>query len=296
MSQKARDKLPKESPLKRSWGGNDSLRIILTIIIPHLKLTLKEIWSSREGPSIDSFLLVKYIESTDFDKLIQENKGQLNYDFLPTTPLDPLKFNWSHLSLGWYMSLLFGNIYNAGENVKVFTGNKNKIMKNFSSTLVSFSKFTSGWTGLNKQAPGTGSVSNESDVVTSWVGSAVTNTNPWAYTSIKLFKIEPIANEGFFGSANTKTVNNIMASPSTPNGVNDMANTLARKFSDFRIRNNSSSSISSMHSANSILNTPIDEQEAYFGKYVPRNSVSSLHSLNTLNRSRTNTPRNSVCM
>ncbi|CUM47121.1 uncharacterized protein AC631_03506 [Debaryomyces fabryi] len=296
MSQKARDKLPKESPLKRSWGGNDSLRIILTIIIPHLKLALKEIWSSREGPSIDSFLLVKYIESTDFDKLIQENKGQLNYDFLPTTPLEPLKFNWSHLSLGWYMSLLFGNIYNAGENVKLFTGNRNKIMKNFSSTLVSFSKFTSGWTGLNKQAPGTGSVSNESDVVSNWVESALTNTNPWAYTSIKLFKIEPIANEGFFGSANTKAVNSIMASPGTPAGVNDMANTLARKFSDFRIRNNSSSSISSMHSTNSIINTPIDEQEAYFGKYVPRNSVTSLHSLNTLNRSRTNTPRNSVCM
>lgn len=296
MSQKARDKLPKDSPLKRSWGGNDSLRIILTIIIPHLKLVLREIWSSREGPSIDSFLLVKYIESTDFDKLIRENKGQLNYDFLPTTPLEPLKFNWSHLSLGWYMSLLFGNVYNAGDNVKAFTGNKNKIMKNFSSTLVSFSKLTSGWAGLNKQLPGTGTISNESDVVSTWVESALTNINPWAYTSIKLFKIEPAVNEGFFGSANAKVANNVMAAPSTPNGVNDMASTLARKFSDFRIRNNSSSSISSMQSANSILNTPIDEQEACFGKYIPRNSVSSLHSLNTLNRSRTNTPRNSVCM
>lgn len=294
MSQKVRDKLPKGSPLKRSWGGNDSLRIILTIIIPHLKFVLREVWSSREGATVDSLLLIKYIEASEFEELIVENKKQINYDFLPSSPLDSLKFNWSHLSLGWYISLLFGNIYNAGSNVKVFTGNRSKIMKNFSSTLVSFSKFTSSWTGLSKYQ-GTGPTLNESDEVLNWVLSALTSINPWAYTSIKLFKIAPVVNESFFGSI-SKVSNSIQASPSTPSGINDIPGTLARKFSDFRIRNNSASSISSLQSASSILNTPKDEQEAHFGRYVARNSVSSLHSLNTLNRSRTNTPRNSVSM
>lgn len=294
MSQKARDKLPKETPLKRSWGGNDSLRIILTIIIPHLKLVLKEVWSSREGPSIDSFLLIKQIENTEFENLIAENKRQINYDFLPNTPLEPLKFNWSHLSLGWYISLLYGSIYNAVDNVKIFTGNNNKIMKNLSTSFVNFSKFTSTWTGMGRQDPIDMTI-NDSNEATEWVEHALTSINHWSHTTIKLFRIEPIVNESIFGSINSKVVGNTQGVPNTPS-VNDMTTTLVRKFSDFRVRNSSTSSMSSLHSGNSILGTPIEEQESNFGKYIPRNSVSSLHSMNTLNRSRTNTPRNSISM
>ena len=282
MTERKREKFLKESPLNRTWGGNQSLRVILTIIIPHLKVSLKYLWSSRNGSNIDSLVLVKHIEQIDFDPIVSEHKGQINYDFLPTTPFESLKFSWTYLSLGWYMSILYGEVYNSVDNVKVFTGNNNKIMRNISTSIASVSKFTSGWTSfINKGV--SQPEANEASV--DYVENSLTNINVWAQTSIKLFRIEASPGEGFFGSIN-KIAN--QDTPGIPGGVNDMANTLVRRISDFRLNNNSRASLSSG------LTTPVEEQESMFGKSKPRNSVTSLQSFNTLNRTRSNTPRNSI--
>lgn len=297
MSQKKREKLPKDSPIPRTWGGNDALRIILTILIPNLKLSLKEVWSSKEGPSVDSYLLVKHIESTDFDLLIKEYKSQINYDFLPTTPFEPLKFTWSHLSLGWYISLLNGRIYNSVENVNSHVSGAGNIMSNLSSSLASFSKFTSGWSNLTKATTSKADMGNDSPEVLAWVTNNISSVNNWSHTAIKLFKIEfsprdsffPIDTKGF-GIGNNQSA---PGTPGTPGGMNDMANSLVRRFSDFRL-NNTGRTTPTLGSIGSF--TPIDENEPNLGKYGKRNSVTSLHSLNAMNRSRTSTPRNSISM
>ena len=116
MSAKAREKMKKDSPLGKTWAGNDSLAIILTIVIPYLKVVLNEVWSRVQGSSVDSFELIQRIANADFAQVIEENKSQIPYDLLPGTPIDLLKFNWNHLSLGWYISLLYGQIYNSGRS------------------------------------------------------------------------------------------------------------------------------------------------------------------------------------
>ncbi|KAK6456160.1 protein putatively [Scheffersomyces xylosifermentans] len=291
MSEKAREKLPKESPLNRTWGGNDALRIILTIVIPHLKVVLKEIWSSREGSSVDSYLLVKQIEATDFKELIDKNRAQINYDFLPESPLDPLKFTWSHLSLGWYTSLLYGAMYNSVDAVRAYSGNSNKIMKNITTSIASVSKLTSSWTGFMKTNAGSSAIlANDAPEVHEWVRASLTVVNQWNHTAVKLFRIQNSNSDGILGAFNKLGGVN-QAVPSTPGGVNDMASHLVRRLSDFRLNNTSRASMGSIPSG---LTTPVEEQEPSFGKFQSRNSVTSLHSLNTLNRSRSNTPRNSI--
>lgn len=301
MSLRAKEKLPRDAPLKRSWGGNDSLRIILTIILPHLKLALKEVWSGREGSSIDTFTLIKYIENTDFDALIEKNKRQINGDFLPTVPIETLKFIWSHISLGWYLSLLYGDMYNAVDNVRVYTGNNNKFLKNISTSLATFSKLTSVWGGGSKnQAQQNGGLELETIIEIS--NRTLTTVNHWANASIVLFKIQPTS-EGFFAKIGAQLGGlqqaQVASMPGTPRvGSVDMPHTLTRRLSDFRLNNGSRTSISSSLGTNgggggpgSALSTPIEEQTEYFSK---RSSVTSLHSMNMINRSRTNTPRNSI--
>lgn len=269
MSTKVKEKLPKNSPLRRSWGGTDALRIILTVIIPHLKLSLKDMWTARAGSSVDSFLLIKHIEATDFEAMIEAYRNQINHDFLPTTPWEPLKFTWSHLSLGWYISILHGKVYNSSDNVTAATtGGAANIMRNLSS---SFASFASGWLSSPEVV--------DPDTL-AYVTSSLTSTNVWANTAIKLFKVEYQITSFF--PIDTKNT----PAPGTPGGVNDMANSLVRRFSDFRLNNTSRASISSV---NSVVNTPIEEQEPLWRK----NSVNSLHSLNAINRSRSITPRSS---
>ncbi|ODV80772.1 uncharacterized protein CANTADRAFT_25182 [Suhomyces tanzawaensis NRRL Y-17324] len=275
MSERAREKLPMNSPLKRTWGGKDALRVILTMVIPYLKESLQELWNPITGSKVDSWQIVRSIEQIDFDQIMTRHRSQINNDFLPETSFESLKFTWSHLSLGWYLSLLYGDIYNAINLVKNYTGGNNKIMKNITSSLASVSKITSSWTSFIKSgSSAAASQPNDLERVNEWVQNSATTINHWASTGIKLFRIESTS-DGIFGRG-----------PGTPGS---MANHLVRRFSDFKVNNASRNSVSSG------LSTPIEEQEATFGRYH-RASISSLHSLNTLNRSRSNTPRNSISM
>lgn len=305
MSAKAREKMKKDSPLGKTWAGNDSLAIILTIVIPYLKVVLNEVWSRVQGSSVDSFELIQRIANADFAQVIEENKSQIPYDLLPGTPIDLLKFNWNHLSLGWYISLLYGQIYNSGQIAKEYSGtntNNYKIVKNITS------KLTLNWTNFLKldNTNGNDSATNMDEAL-EWVNNSLTNVNCWSDTNIKLFKVENTENNSFFASLNSRLngygQNNgtlpgkrpySQAIPSTPGSLND----LTRRFSDFRF--NSSPNVRSVGASPlpSGLSTPIEEQEMYFQRRPYRNSVTSLHSLNTLNRSRSNTrsntPRNSM--
>lgn len=270
MSQKAWEKLPRDSPLNKSWGGNDALRIIITVLIPNLKANLKEVWSKRGDCNYDDFFIVKQIEHCHFEDVIKEHKSQLSYDFLPDSPVDMLLFSWSPMSLGWYLSTLYWNVYNAQDNVKQFVRSNNTLMKNISSSIAVFSKFASSWSGF------VGNSGSDAENVTHQVETSLNFTNVWAATNVKLLKAKGSEGDRFFNPFNLKFGNSVLTAG------NDIANSLVRRFSDFR-----TSSRSSIISAN--LN--IDEDPPRLSK---RNSVTSLHSLNTLNRTRSNTPRNSI--
>lgn len=287
MTPRAKGKLRRDAPLNKTWAGNDALRIILTIIIPKLKLTLTEIWSGVDGTSIDTYTLAKKIETIDINKLVQENKKQINYDFLTDTHFSPLKFSWSHVSLGWYMSVLYGCIYSCIDNVQNFTRGNNRLMRNISTSLSTLSKFTSSWTNFTK-GPSDAILDayDNDDKLINDINDCLTYVNHWSKTTIKLFRIES-EQSGFFDTLNSKLTS--MHNQSAP-GTPDVHPQLVRRISDIKIGTNKSSN------PNSGLNTPKEEVDSYFPKHTTRNSVTSLHSLNTLNRSRTNTPRNSMSM
>lgn len=278
MSLKAREKLPLESTLSQTWGGNDALRIIITILIPHIKMQLEDLWSGKDGKSLDNFFIVKQIENSGLKEIIDLNKVQINYDFLPSTPVHKLPFKWSHLSLGWYVSTLYWDVYSGLDTIQNFVKTSKTLINNISSSIAVLSKFASSWSGLGG---GSAPTDPEDQIAVDYVTRGLSMINLWEQTNVKLFKIKSNDNDKFFNAFGLK-----FGSAHAPNGgVNDITNSLARRFSDFRM--NSRSSIST---ASSVPPT-IDEME--LPRLCKRNSVSSLHSLNTLNRSRSNTPRNS---
>ena len=212
--------------------------------------------------------------------MIEENRHQLKYELLPEAPLQQLKFEWSILSLGWYLSLLYSEVYNASSQVKTYIGNNNGLMKNLSTSLATVSKFTSGWTSFLKLEQ---QQSQVNEFTTQWIENGLTDANTWQGTNVKLFEVSSSSKDGFFASFSTFGGGTSRAVPSTPGTLNDMM----RRFSDFNVNGVSGSPMSS------VLSTPVEEQESYFTRRSGRNSVSSLHSLNQLNRIRSNTPRNS---
>lgn len=276
MSQKFRDKLPLEAPLSRSWGGNDALRIIITILIPNLKTALKEVWSKRDECNFDNFFIVKQIENSNFEEVIQQNRREINHDFLPETPIDKLSFSWNHRALGWYLSIINSNNFRAPDNIKLFIGTNNTLMKNISSSIALLGKIASSWSGLswnsNQEDP-------KEEELTRFVEANLSTINPWAHTNVKLFKVD---------EENDKAYNpfGLKYNSSSNTSVSDLTNSLVKKLGDFR--NGSRGSIVSISS--------IPQEDPERPKLNTRNSVSSLHSLNTLNRTRSNTPRNSISM
>jgi len=275
MSLKAKEKLPQDSSLSQTWGGNDALRIIITIIIPHIKLELEDLLS-KEDDSFDNFYVVTQIERSNLKAVIEQNRVQINYDFLPDTPVDTLPFNWSSLSLGWYVSTFYFDIYNSTETVRKFVKTSKTLMNNISSSIAVLSKFASNWSGLGTPAPN----SHQDQITIDYVERGSCWLNLWESSNVRLFKIKANDNDKFFNAFGLKFGN------ATPNigGANDITHSLARRFSDFRSRSIVSSTTSIPQTIDELPDGP---------RLSKRNSVSSLHSLNTLNRSRSNTPRNS---
>ena len=276
MSLKAKEKLPMKSTLKRSWSGKYSLRLLRLHVIPRIKEILEETRSSKED-NFDTMQLLEKLLSITADDLGPEKRNELNVDFLPTTSFTPLKFRWSHLSLGWYFSLLSGTIYNSANSIGEVAGRSNMFQKSLSTTITSFSKLTASLKGYNTVSDAT--VSSDERVF-NWIEKASTDNNQWFGTLIKLFSIVPIEDTGIFTNV-FLNFNNSQASPRTPSGFHEMAHMSAKRMSDANIAN-----LGSAASSPSISHTDdIDN----FGIRIPSRgsmgSVSSLQSLNTLNRS-----------
>lgn len=281
MSEKAKEKMAHDIPLSQAWGGNVALNIIITIIIPQIKTKLKDLWAKRDECNYDNFFIVQQIEHSGFESTVIEHKKQLIYDFMPDTPIDVLSFKWNDLSLGWYIVILYWDIYNAQETIKSFVGTNRSLMNSISSSIAVFSKFASSWSSLGAKNLDEAS---EMAFTTEHVERGLTSQNIWSSTNVKLFKKNGGDNDKFFNAFGLKFNN---SAPSNSGSGNDIANSLVRRLSDFRM--NSRSSIVSLTGS---FHANIDEQPER-PRLAKRNSVSSLHSLNTLNRTRSNTPRNS---
>lgn len=276
MSEKSVEKLLMNSPIRRSWGGADSLRIILTVIIPYVKLVLEDFWNQLEV-SVDAFELISMLGETDFYSMIIDHRKHINFDYLPESPLEMFKFSWSPSSLSWYISLLFTDIYYSIDQYNNYSGNNNRMMKNLSDSLASVSKFTSSWT--NSFLPQLSSKADAFQPQTiEWVGNTLTKSNIYLDTDIKLFKIDIINKEGFFSLSRIAQI-----TPGTPTMHSERPPSLTRRVSDLRLQTASRVNQSSN----------IDDQDN-LSRNAKRNSITSLHSLNTLNRTRSNTPRNSI--
>lgn len=276
MSQKFRDKLPITAPLSRSWGGNDALRIILTILIPNLKSKLKDIWAKRDQCNFDDFFIVKQIENSNFEEVIRKNRKDINHDFLPETPTDKLAFSWNHLALGWYLSIIDENSYKSTENLKLFIGTNSTLMKNISSSIALLGKIASSWSGFGWN---NNLVDPKDEELIAYVEENMSCYNPWGESQVRIFKT---------GDESDRVYNPFGLKYTTPTNtsVTDLTNTLVKRLGDFRL--GSRSSIISISS--------VPQEESERPNLLPRNSVTSLHSLNTLNRTRSNTPRNSISM
>lgn len=275
MTPKAIGKQRKQATLNKTWAGSNALKIILVVVIPHLKLALNEILSTN--PGVDAFTLVQCIGRLDFSSVIKENRKLISHDFLPTTPLSPLTFSWSAVSLGWYISLPWSDIYNSLEIVENATGGKNKIMQNIKSSVMSLGRFFQPEDeDFNKVV--------ETPLAINEVEKSTTKVNHWAHTSIKMFKIK--TGSSFLDVINSKIIG---MQAQTQGTTPDRPASLSRRLSDLRLQQvRSSTPVSG-------LNTPKEEVEATFLPRATRhNSISSFQSLNSINRSRTNTPRNSI--
>ncbi|KAM9926524.1 hypothetical protein OXX59_003162 [Metschnikowia pulcherrima] len=279
MSKIAREKMSRDTPISVSWGGNEALETILIFLIPKLKEKLGDSWSCRRGSIQDQFRIVKMIENCNFAAEIKQHREKLHYDFWPDTPIPKLTVPWNYLSLGWYVSMLARDIFSGTESVRIFMGANRSLVGNISSSLAMFGKLATSWSGISGTKP---VPARQDAAITEYVDANTSLTNVWAHTSVKLFRMrKPDEDRGLqafgmrFGSVGSAT------------SVNDITNSLVKRFSDFRGNNRSSVS-----SAGSGYHN-IDEipEGARLSK---RNSVSSLHSLNTLNRARSNTPRNSM--
>lgn len=281
MSEKAKEKMPLDVPLSQAWGGNGALSIIITVIIPQLKSKLKDLWAKRDECNYDNFFIVQQIEHSDFASTILEHKKQLIYDFMPDTPVDSLSFKWNNLSRGWYIFILYENIYNAQENIKTFLGTNSSLINSISSSIAVFSKFASSWSNLGAKSL---TEDDEMSFSIKHIEHALTSQNVWSPTNVKLFKRNANDGDKFFNTFGLKFNNSV---PNSNGNGNDLTHSLVRRLSDFRM--NSRSSIVSL---NASFHTIMDEQPER-PRLAKRNSVSSLHSLNTLNRTRSNTPRNS---
>lgn len=275
MSVTAKEKLPRDTPINVSWGGNDALQTILIFLIPRVKEKLGENWSKSRGSVQDAFKTVKKIEGLNLAKVIEQHRLQLHYDFLPDTPIAKLSVTWNYLSLGWYISMLGYDVFWGAETIRQYMGVNKSLVSNISSSLAMFGKFASGWSN----APKPNSTRQDAAII-EYLELNFSPLNVWTSTSVRLFQYKRNDDDKGIQAFGMRFGLVGLAS-----SVNDITNSLVKRFSDFR-----GSHRASISSAGSVYSDTIPE----CARLAKRDSVSSLHSLNTLNRARSNTPRNSM--
>lgn len=106
MSQKAKDKAPIGVPLSRTFSGREELNIILKLT----KETRNTIHEFQEKGKVDlnrMNVLIQKLEDADIiSKVVDEG-----------LMFKPLRFIWSKVSLGWYLGVLWADIYDLERKV-----------------------------------------------------------------------------------------------------------------------------------------------------------------------------------
>lgn len=259
MSSKAREKLPLNAPIKTTWGGNEALQIICEVVIPFVKKKLDRCWTNRAKHRLEKYLIAKQIEHCDLADNIRANKLSIPYDFWPETKVDSLKLTWHDVSLGWYMSMIYWDIFSCCDLVGSSVKQGNSLMNNISTSITYLSRFASSWVTNPAQPTNAGDT-----FVIEYVTRSLPRHNPWSTTQTKLF--EAYAGADTFSPFGLKFTDNLPVS----------VNNLVRRLSG--LRSHSRASVTSVGSG-------LDEipESATLKK---RFSVSSIHSFNSLNRAR----------
>lgn len=153
----------------------------------------------------DASAIIQKLLKLDFDSIFGKIEKSDMYD---SSKLDyqPLKFKWTKVTLGWYISLLWGNIF---INYNSFAAKG--ILAEISFGLSVFKKASSSWgfgswkLGSNSESPSPSSASSTSSLPSSIFSEGNNNTidlnvyydnvlkqSVWFGTHIQLFKVNPI--------------------------------------------------------------------------------------------------------
>lgn len=243
MSSKAKSKLPLDAPLTKTWAGYKSLIVILKTI-ELIKIEIPNIQETTKSEIVENLIKIESIK--DYDSKIAKIASS---EFLPKTKFETLKFTWSAMSLGWYESILWGDIF--------YQNNTKDNSQN-----VWFNKRSSGISNIKEVASNWGfSWKSSATPIAHQFDNAILQLSIWNGTFIRLFKIKkPLVEKPLVD------VNNLMK----------------------RFRLNSTSSITTLNtldSRNSGLNSPRHESVSGFNSpnqltpinsrqsYTPRNSI-----------------------
>lgn len=256
MSTKAKSKLPADAPLMKTWAGYRALKVVMRAV----KLVKEEVQIPVDGSRSD---VVETLINIENIPNYQEKVSKfVTAEFLPKSKLEPLTFNWSHLSLGWYESIVWGTI--VFQNI---TMAKNSASSSWykRSSAISFKDVASvasswGFSWKSKDSKPTQIFHFDSSIL---------QLNIWNGAEIKLFKIRrPIEEKPIVDMTNLMKRFRLNSAASI-------------QTTDSRVRQNSTSTINSPNQL-----TPINSRQS-FG--TPRNSVSvtnnreSIYSLSRQN-------------
>lgn len=131
MSEKAKGKLPINAPLSKTWSG----LVAINIILKSIELIIAEIPDFETYKSNQMLeVLDKITGIPDLSKKINEIDQVYHHRCIK---LQPLRFVWSKVSLGWYESILWGKVFNIEIIIRMKFVDKN-ISNTLTDTLTSF--------------------------------------------------------------------------------------------------------------------------------------------------------------
>ncbi|CCH45744.1 hypothetical protein BN7_5330 [Wickerhamomyces ciferrii] len=189
MSSKAKSKLPIDAPLSKTWTGFKALKTLIKFI-DFIKEEVQNISTSTSLEIMEILIKIENIPDLEL-KLLKISSSEFN----KKTPFETLKFNWSSISLGWYESILWGDVFNLnsyqyqknlnnhGNSNWFLNKGKNSGLSGLSSLKEVANNWGFNWNNKNQ--------SNTNEFVKNWeFDQSILQINIWNGSGIKLFKIE----------------------------------------------------------------------------------------------------------
>lgn len=146
MSARAREKHPLDAPLRRTWGGSEALGALLALSAPD---------SEPQGAP------------------------RVPYDLRSDTPVHTMAFAWNEVSLGWYMLLVYLDVYHCTAHVKSHVGTSSTLINNLLLSFASLGKLVL-W--------GLGDADERTARAVAHYQRHLCQHNVWAATSVRLFR------------------------------------------------------------------------------------------------------------